>query len=94
MTENESERIPGMYSRETDDPTTMLSSFEGGDAKSYMIGRRVQRLIRIIRIPAVLSVNMKRTVPNTTDGSVIMAHPRICSARRPFDKRYKDLFDN
>ena len=43
MTESKRERIPGLYSRKTEGPTTMLLSFEGGDAKGSIIGRRAQR---------------------------------------------------
>ena len=34
------EIIPGLCSRETDGPTTMLCSLQGGGANSYVIGRR------------------------------------------------------
>ena len=37
--ESERERIPGLYSRETEGLATLLFSFEGGDAKSCIIGR-------------------------------------------------------
>ena len=44
MTESKRERIPGLYSRKTEGPiATMLFSFEGGDAKGSIIGRRAQR---------------------------------------------------
>ena len=45
MMKSERERIPGLYSRETEGMATMLFSFESGDAKSSLIwsGRRPQR---------------------------------------------------
>ena len=41
MADDQRERIPGLYSRETEGPTTMLFSLEGGDnTKGSVIGRR------------------------------------------------------
>ena len=37
MTESERKRIPDLSSREAKGTTAMLFSFEGGDAKSYII---------------------------------------------------------
>ena len=42
MTESKWEGVPGLYSRETERRTNMLFSFEGGDAKSSIIGRRAR----------------------------------------------------
>ena len=49
-------RILGSYSRESKGPTTMLFSFEGGDAKSSTIRRRAQRLRREINLDKVSQV--------------------------------------
>ena len=38
--DDERERIPSFSSREIESPTTMLFSLEGGDADSYVIGKR------------------------------------------------------
>ena len=43
VTESERKRIPDLGSREAKGTTTMLFSFEGGDAKSSIFRRRVQR---------------------------------------------------
>ena len=43
VAESERERIPDLGSREAKGTTTMLFSFEGGDAKSSIFRRRVQR---------------------------------------------------
>ena len=43
MAESERERIPDLGSREAKGTTTMLFSFEEGDAKSSIIRRRAQR---------------------------------------------------
>ena len=43
MTESERKRIPDLGSREAKGTTTMLFSFEGGDAKGPVIRRRAQR---------------------------------------------------
>ena len=40
MADDESETVPGLCSRETEGPTTMLFSLEGGDTKGSVIGRR------------------------------------------------------
>ena len=56
MTENEREKIPGLYSRKTEDSTTMLFSFEGGHAKGSIIGRRPQRPRRKIDLDKVSQV--------------------------------------
>ncbi|WP_419628872.1 hypothetical protein, partial [Thiolapillus sp.] len=56
MTERKRERIPGLYSRKTEGPTTMLFSFEGGDAKGSIIGRRAQRPRRNIDLDKVSQV--------------------------------------
>ena len=56
MTESERERSPGLYSRKTEGPTTMLLSFEGGDAKGSIIGRRAQRPRRNIDLDMVSQV--------------------------------------
>ena len=47
------ELIPGLYSRKTEGPTTMLLSFEGGDAKGSIIGRRAQGPRRKINLDKV-----------------------------------------
>ena len=41
--ESKRKRIPGLYSRKTKCLTTMLFTFEGGDVKGSIIGRRAQR---------------------------------------------------
>ena len=56
MTESERERIPGLYSRETEVPTNMLFSFEGGGVNSSIIGRRAQRPRRNNRLDKVSQV--------------------------------------
>ena len=56
MTESERERIPGLYSRKTEGPTTMLFSFKGGDTKGSIIGRRAQRPRRNIDLDKVSQV--------------------------------------
>ena len=57
MTESKRERIPGLYSRKTEGPiATMLFSFEGGDAKGSIIGRRAQRPRRDIDLDKVSQV--------------------------------------
>ena len=56
MTESKRERIPGLYSRKTEGPITMLFSFEGGDAKGSIIGRRAQRPRRNIDLDKVSQV--------------------------------------
>ena len=57
MTESKRERIPGLYSRKTEGPiATMLFSFEGGDAKGSIIGRRAQRPRRNIDLDKVSQV--------------------------------------
>ena len=56
MTESETERIPGLYSRKTEGTSTMLFSFEGGDAKSSIIGRRVQIPEKYIELDKVRQV--------------------------------------
>ena len=43
VTESERKRIPDLCSREAKGTTTMLFSFDCGDAKSYIIRRRAQR---------------------------------------------------
>ena len=43
MTESERKRIPDLGSREAKGTTTMLFSFEEGDVKGSVIGRRAQR---------------------------------------------------
>ena len=43
MTESESKIIPNLDSREAKGTTTMLFSFEEGDAKDSIVRRRVQR---------------------------------------------------
>ena len=43
MTECERKRIPDLCSREAKGTSTMLFSFDCGDAKSYIIRRRAQR---------------------------------------------------
>ena len=54
MTESKRERIPGLYSRKTEGPiATMLFSFEGGDAKGSIIGRRAQGPRRKINLDKV-----------------------------------------
>ena len=42
-TENERERMLGLYSRETQSPTTKLLYFQGGEADISVNGRRAQR---------------------------------------------------
>ena len=54
--ERERERIPGLYSRETEGPATILLSFEVGDAKSSIFGRRTQRPRRDIDLDKVSQV--------------------------------------
>ena len=56
MADSKRERIPGLYSRKTEGPTTMLFSFEGADAKSSIIGRRAQRPRRNIDLDKVSQV--------------------------------------
>ena len=56
MTESKRERIQGLYSRKTEGPTTMLFSFEGGDAEGSIIGRREQRPKRNIDLDKVSHV--------------------------------------
>ena len=56
MTESKRERIPGLYSRKAEGPTTMLFAFEGGDAKGSIIGRRAQRPRRNIDLDKVSQV--------------------------------------
>ena len=56
MTESKTKRIAGLYSRKTEGPTTMLLSFEGGDAKGSIIGRRAQRPRRDIDLDKVSQV--------------------------------------
>ena len=41
MEEDERERIPGLHSTETEGPTTMLFSLEGGDVKGSVIIRNI-----------------------------------------------------
>ena len=41
MTESKGKRIPDLDSREAKGMTTMLFSFEGGDAKSSVIRRKI-----------------------------------------------------
>ena len=48
MTESKGKRIPDLDSREAKGMTTMLFSFEEGDAKGSVIRRREQRLRRDI----------------------------------------------
>ena len=48
MMESKGKRIPDLDSREAKGMTTMLFSFEEGDAKGSIIRRRVQRLRRDI----------------------------------------------
>ena len=43
MTEDERKRIPDLHSREAKGTTTMLFSFEEGNAKASVIQRRAQR---------------------------------------------------
>ena len=43
MAEDERKRIPDLHSREAKGTTTMLFSFEDGDAKGSIIQRRAQR---------------------------------------------------
>ena len=43
VTESERKRIPDLDSREAKGTTTLLFSFEQGDAKGFMIRRRAQR---------------------------------------------------
>ena len=43
MTESERKRIPDLGSREAKGKTSMLFSFQGGDAKGSIIRRRAQR---------------------------------------------------
>ena len=50
------ERIPDLYSRKTEGLTTMLFSFEGGDAKCSITGRRAQRPRRNIDLDKVSQV--------------------------------------
>ena len=57
MTESKRENIPGLYSRKTEGPTTMLFSFESGDAKGSIIRRRAQiprRNIDLYKVGQVL----------------------------------------
>ena len=56
MTESKRERIPGLYSRKTESPTAMLFSFEGGDAKGSIIGRRTHKPRRNIDLDKVSQV--------------------------------------
>ena len=56
MTESKWERFPGLYSRETEGPTTMLFSFDSWDAKSSIIGGRAQRPRRDIDLDKVSQV--------------------------------------
>ena len=56
MTESKRERIPGLCSRKTEGMTTMLFSFEGGDAKGSIIGRRAQSSRRSIDLDKVSQV--------------------------------------
>ena len=56
MTESKRERIPGLYSRKTEGPTTMLFSSEGGDVKGSIIRRRMQRPRRNIDLDKVSQV--------------------------------------
>ena len=58
MTESERERIPGLYSRRTEGPTTMLLSFQGRDTKSSTIGRSAQSSRRDIDLDKVSQVPM------------------------------------
>ena len=64
MTESKRERIPGLYSRKTEGPITMLFSFEGGDAKGSIIGRRAQRPRRNIDLDKVSQVLWGRASNN------------------------------
>ena len=58
------ERIPDLYSRKTEGPTTMLLSFEGGDAKGSIIGRRAQRPRKNIDLDKVSQVLRGSTSDN------------------------------
>ena len=57
MTENKRDRIPSLFSRKTEGPTTMLFSFESGDAQGSIIRRRAQiprRNIDLYKVGQVL----------------------------------------
>ena len=56
MTPSKRERIQGLQCRKTEGTSTMLFSFEGGDAKSSIIGRRMQRPRRNIELDMVNQV--------------------------------------
>ena len=56
MMDSKRERIPDLYSRKTEGLTTMLFSFEGGDAKCSITGRRAQRPRRNIDLDKVSQV--------------------------------------
>ena len=64
MTESKTKRIAGLYSRKTEGPTTMLLSFEGGDAKGSTIGRRAQRPRKNIDLDKVSQVLRGSTSDN------------------------------
>ena len=55
MTESKRKRIPNLGSREAKGMTTMLFSFEGGDAKGSIIRRRVHRPRRDIVLRGFVS---------------------------------------
>ena len=58
MTESKGKRIPDLDSREAKGMTTMLFSFEEGDAKGSVIRRREQRLRRDIDLDKFSQVLM------------------------------------
>ena len=75
MTESKRERIPGLYSRKTESPTSILFSFKGGDAKGFIIGGRAQRPRRNIDLDKVSQVLRGSTSNNLITLGLISIQP-------------------